>query len=130
MNAPFRTPSPGATRAAALADHLRPWSKRSRANDITIEAEPFIAGRRRRVVARVPRTQDTCADHALADTIIASIEILEATRQLLRDGVSSADGEFTYLAPPRAGADAVAQLRQLLESAPPPRCWGGASSAR
>ncbi len=120
MNAAARLAPVGSGRAHALANHLRPWRKRTRANDITIEAEPFVAGGRPRVVARVPRTADTYADHALADTIVASLEIQEAVRALLRDGAVSRDGEFTYLPPPRAGADAIARLQKLLEAAPPP----------
>lgn len=124
MTAPARLAPVGSGRAHALAEHLRPWRKRIRTNDITIEAEPFVSGRRPRVVARVPRSADMRADHALADTIVASLEIQEAVRALLRDGVTARDGEFTYLPPPRAGADAIARLQQLLETAPPPPVLG------
>lgn len=107
-------------RGQALAGYLRPWTKGLRARCLTIEAEPYVAGKRRRVVATVPRTSDVAADHAVADTIVSAFAIADAVRQLLRDGVTDDFGQFSYLAPPRAGADAIVRLRQLLAVTPPP----------
>ena len=106
-------------RGQALAGYVRPWSKGLRARCLTIEVE-HAAGKRRRVVATVPRTADAAADHAVAETIIAAFFMADAVRQLLRDGGADDFGTFTYLAPPRRGADAVARLRELLEVTPPP----------
>ena len=110
----------GEVRGAALAGYIRPFSKGLRAKALTVEAQNFVAGRRSRVIATVPRTADAAADHAVADSIVNAFEIAEAVRQLLRDGVSDRHGDFTYTPPPRAGGDAIARLRQLLEAAPPP----------
>ena len=113
--APSRT-----ARGDELAGYLRPWSKGMRARCLTIEAEPYVAGKRRRVVATVPRTSNHLADHAVADTVVAAFAIADAVRQLLRDGATDDFGTFSYLPPPRRGADAVARLRELLEVTPPP----------
>lgn len=106
-------------RGQALAGYLRPWRKCERSRRLTIEAEPYVAGGRRRVIAQVLRTVDNDADHAVADTIVAAFAVADAVRQLLKDGVSDDFGTFSYLAPPRRGADAIARLRELMTSTPP-----------
>lgn len=91
-------------RGEALAGYLRPWRKGSRTRALTIEAEPYVAGGRARVIATVPRSADGAADQAVADTIVAAFAIADAVRQLLRDGVSDDFGVFSYCAPPPAGS--------------------------
>ena len=109
----------GETRGGALVGYIRPFIKSPRSKHLAIEAQNFVAGRRSRVVATVPRTGDLNADHALADTIVAAFEVAEAVRQLLRDGATDRFGDFIYTPAPRAGGDAIGRLRQLVEVTPP-----------
>ena len=112
----------------ALAGYLRPWNKRARARDIAVETAPVRSGgkARARVIARIPRTDDISADHALADIIIAAFELAEAAGDLIRDGHTDSFGQFTYSAPPRGRMDAVRRLQEVLSSSPPPRSRGAA----
>ena len=105
-----------------IAHYLRPWDKRPRARDIVIETAPIRAGRlmKRLVVARIPRTDDVYADHALADVVLLAFELADCAQDLIRDGVVDSFGEFTYLAPPRARMDAIARMKAVLSKLPPP----------
>ena len=109
----------GETRGGDLVAYIRPFRKAPRANDLVIQADNFVAGRRPRVIARVPRSKDDAADQAVADTIVTAFEVADGVRQLLRDGAADAFGTFTYTPAPRIGADAIARLQQLLEVTPP-----------
>ena len=71
----------------------------------------------RKVRVRILRTDNTGADHALARRLIAADAIVEAAARLLQDGVRDGFGTFTYDAPPRAGADALATLQRFVKEA-------------
>lgn len=67
-----------------------------------------------KVVVRVSRTSNTSADHSRAQMIVAASEIIDAGRLLIRDGVTGADGVFTYWPAPRAGQNAIARIKTAL----------------
>jgi hypothetical protein len=121
----------------AVAHHPRPWEKRPRAKDIAIETAPMRVssgtslgrGFKRRIIIKIPRTDDVYADHALADMVLMAFDLAEAAQDLVRDGCVDDFGQFTYSAPPRGRMDAIARLREVLSRLPPPRSQGAAFAA-